>query len=178
MPARPLALRRGRRDRPRAHHRVPRVPHCLLRRAGKLRCGHPRGADGGQGPGFGTSVGRHYHLRRSPVAWSGGYLTGRIPLHPFQRRGQTQGGRRPPAFMAALRAHHLRMPTRMGVSGKRRQSYQPRISRGPRRAGKAGLQGYGRTVYGGRSWRAAQTPAAVCSGPRQMWRGAATLRRS
>ncbi|SET74433.1 hypothetical protein SAMN04488119_108147 [Oceanicella actignis] len=46
MPVRPLALLRRRRARPRAAPRVPRISHCGSCRAGRLRRGHPRGADG------------------------------------------------------------------------------------------------------------------------------------
>ncbi len=140
---------------------MPRVSHCLLRRAGKLCCGHPRGADGRRGPGSGTSVGRHYHLRWPPLAWHGGYPHWRLSMSTFQRRGEAPRRGGSPPFMATFRADHRGMPPRMGVSGKRRQSSQPRLSRGQRRAGRPGLRRYGRIVYSGRSRRAAQAPAAV-----------------
>ena len=186
MPARPFPLRRSRRNRPRPHHRMSPlsamqasparqwISHCLLRRAGSICCGHPRGADGRQGPGSHTCLGRHYHLQWPPVAWSGGYYHWWISVPAILGQGQAQGDRRSPPSMAALRAHHQRVPTRMGLSGKRRQSYQHRLSRGPRRAGRAGLSSYGRIVYGGRSRRAAQATAAVCSGPRRMFQAGET----
>ncbi len=140
---------------------MPRISHCVLRRAGSLCCGHPRGADGRQGPGYGTCLGRHYHLQRPPMAWHGGYPHWRLSVPAFQRRRQAPRRAGSPPSMAALRADHRGMPPRMGVSGKRRQSSQPRISRGQRRVGRPGLRRYGRIVYGGRSRRAAQAPAAV-----------------
>jgi len=155
MSAWPVALRRSRRDRPRAHRRSSRVSHCVLRRAGKLCCGHSRGADGKRGPGSRTCLGRRWKFRWPPVAWHGGYPHWRLSVSAFQHRGPAQGRGGSPPSMAAFRADHRGMPPRMGVSGKRRQSSQPRISRGQRRAGRPGLLRYGRIVYGGRSRRAA-----------------------
>jgi len=140
---------------------MPRISHCVLRRAGSLCCGHPRGADGRRGPGYSTCLGRRWNLRWPPMARNGGYPHWRLSVSAFQHCGPAQGRGRSPPSMAAFRADHWGVPTRMGVSGKRRQSSQHRISRGQRRVGRLGLRRYGRIVYGGRSRRAAQAPAAV-----------------
>ncbi len=67
MPVRPLALLGRRRARPRSAPRMPRISHCESRRAGRLRRGHPRGADGRRGPGSRTCLGRRCYLRTAAL---------------------------------------------------------------------------------------------------------------
>ncbi len=161
LPLRPLALLRRRRAGTRPPHRVPPIPNCVSCRTGGLRRGHPRGADGRQGPGAGASLGRCCHIRRPPVARSGGHRHCGIPVPAVQRRGQAEGGKRPPPPLAPCRSHHRRGRTALRLPRECRPSSPPRLSRRRRRPGRHGLPPCGGPVHGGGSRRAPQARAAV-----------------
>ena len=93
-PARALALRRRRRARPRARPRLSRISHCGLRRAGSLRRGPARGADGRRGPGSRACLGRRCQLRRPPVARRRGHRRLRA-IRASRSRSPAGGWRRP-----------------------------------------------------------------------------------
>ncbi len=161
MPLRPLALLRRRRARARPAHRLSPISHCVSCRTGRLRRGHPRGADGRQGPGAGSCVGRRCLLRRPTVAWSGGHRHCGLPVPIVQRGGQAEGCKRSPPPLAACRPHHRRMHAALRLSRECRPSSPPRLSRGRPRPGRHGLQSCGGPVHGGGSRRAPQARAAV-----------------
>ena len=165
MPLRPLALLRRRRAGTRVAHRLSPLPNCVSCRTGRLCRGHPRGADGRQGPGGGASLGRRCHIRRPPVAWNGGHRHCGLSVPTFQFGGQAKGRGRPPPPLAACRAHHRRGRTTLRLPRECRPSSPPRLSRGRRRPGPHGLPPCGGSLHGGGSRRAAQARAAVRARP-------------
>ncbi len=160
-PVWPLALLRGRRSRTRPARRLPPISICVSCRTGRLRRGHPRGADGRQGPGAGSCVGRRCHLRRPPVAWNGGHPHCGLSVPTVLRCRQAQGRERSPPPLAACRPHHRRMRAALRLSRECRPSSPPRLSRGRRKPGRHGLQTCGGPLHGGGSRRAPQARAAV-----------------
>lgn len=153
-------LRRGR-ARPRAHHRNPRISCCGLRRAGRLRRVHPRGADGRRGPGSRACLGRHCHLRRPPVAPRGGHRHCGLSVPAVLSGRQAQGCRRPAPPLAACRPDHRRGRAALRVPRECRPSSPPRLPRSRQRTGRHGLQACGWPLHGGGSRRAPQARAAV-----------------
>ena len=85
-----IALRRRRWPRPQTCAGRTRIPCCGLRRAGRLRRGRPRGADGGPDPGSGACLGRPYRLRRPAVARRGGSRQCGLSVPAVQRRRTAQ----------------------------------------------------------------------------------------
>jgi hypothetical protein len=94
-PVRIVPLRRSRRSRPRPAHRPRRISNCGLRRAGSLRGGHARGADGGHGPGLRACLGRRCQLRRQTVARLVDIVHGGYPCQPFSIAGRKLGDKDP-----------------------------------------------------------------------------------
>ena len=72
-----------------------------------------------------------------------------LSVPAVQRRRQAQGRGRSAPPLAARCPRHRRMRTSLGVPRERPQSSQPRLSGGPKRAGRPGLRRYGRIVHGG-----------------------------
>ncbi|PWJ17602.1 hypothetical protein SAMN05421539_106213 [Jannaschia seohaensis] len=161
MPVRPLALFRRRRARPRTAPRMPRISHCGSCRAGRLRRGRPRGADGRRGPGSGSCLGRRCHLRRPPLARRGGHRHCGLSVPAVLRRGQAQRRGRPAPPLAACRPDRRRNRAALRLPRERRPSSPPRFPRSRRRTGRHGLPPCGRPLHGGGSRRAPSARAAV-----------------
>jgi hypothetical protein len=115
------------------------IPHCLFRRAGSLRRGHPRGADGGQGPGSRACLGRCQSLRWPPVAWQGFSRHWRIPLPAVFLRRPAARQERPPPSLAGHRPDRRRSRPGMVLLRKRRRSPQCGSRRGLPRPSPHGL---------------------------------------
>ncbi len=161
MPVRPLALLRRRRARPRAAPRMPRISCCGLRRAGRLRRGHPRDADGRRGPGSGACLGRRCHLRRPPLARRGGHRHCGLSVPAVLGRGQAPGHRRSASPLAPCRPDHRRDRAALRLPRERRPSSPPRLPRSRRRTGRHGLPRCGRPLHGGGNRRAPQARTAL-----------------
>ena len=161
MPVRPLPLLRRRRARPRARPRPPRISYCGLRRAGRLRRSHARGADGRRVPGSGCCLGRCCQFRRPTLARRGGHRHCGLSVPAVLGRGQAPGRRRPAPSLATYRPHHRRNQTALRLPRECRPSSPPRLPRSRRRTGRHGLQACGRPLYCGGSRRAPQARAAV-----------------
>ena len=163
MPVRPVPLLRSGRARSRACHRHPRISCCGPCRAGNLRRGHSRGADGRRVPGSRACLGRRWNLRRPPVARRGGHRHCGLSVPAVLSRWQAAGLGRPAPPLAPCRPHHRRGRTTLRLPRECRPSSPPRLPRSRQRTGRHGLQACGRPLHGGGSRRAPQARAALHS---------------
>jgi hypothetical protein len=113
-------LLRSRRARPRPLPRL-RSGACGLHRAGSLCCSRPRGPDGRSATGTGSCLGRRVHLRRSPVAWTGGSRRWRNTVPGPQPRRETRwAGWQPLPALLRTRPDRSRVRGPVLLLGERR----------------------------------------------------------
>lgn len=131
-PVRIVSLRRSRRPRPRTPYRPRRISNCGLRRAGSLRSGHARGADGRRGPGLRACLGRCCQFRWPPMARRGGYRPWRLSVPAFFHRRTQARRQRPKAPLAPRRTDRARGRTAPVLLRERRRAFTTGVRTSPR----------------------------------------------
>lgn len=140
-------------------------------RAGQLRRGRPRGADGGPGPGGRACLGRRCHLRRPTVAWRGGYRLCGFPVSTILRRRQATRHRRRALALAGHCPCRSRGSTRLRLPGELTRACPAWTRRYPQGPGRARVRCRMGSVFGGRGGCAARTATALPAGRRRMRAG-------
>ena len=109
---------RGTRTRTPYRHRR-RLSLCGLRRAGRVRCGPPRGADGRPGSGSGSCLERSRDLRWQALERTRGYRLFWLPVSAIKHRRRTKRNRGRPLALAPHQKNHSRSTTATRLPGER-----------------------------------------------------------